>query len=132
MMAPASVDFHEISRLVEHDAESLPRPSHEKELKVAEYLRQNATTSSPMQCPPRRAGASDPNSIAHSAGEAEYLSRLYNLRTWNMYKLIKETRENDTSQQIPMQPRPYAFLQAETPDDGRPSDQDMVFDLDFE
>lgn len=129
MLGPASVvDFREISRLVEHDDESLPRPFHEKELKVAEYIRRKATTSSPMQCPPQ--GTTDPTHIAHSAGEAEYLSRLYNLRTWNMYRLIKETRHNDSlvSQQLPRTlNHPTPQLKTETP-----SESDMVFDMDFD
>ena len=154
--AQTKVNYHEMSRMVENDSESLPRPKAETAQKVQEYIRKTSHTSSPVSMyrkknpknivnnnnnntaarpcvgvptnhvvqttniaslhphphptiaeqsaalpgitlddtgivPDESTGATPPP-MAASAGETEYLSRLYNNRTWNMYRLIKTSR----------------------------------------
>lgn len=133
----ADRDYREISRLVEHDAESLPRPTHERQRKVEEFLRQQSATSSPVQCPPQTGNRHDTElpAASHSLGETEYLSRLYDIRTWNMYKLIKETRDEDRAQvqpQMSMVPMPSHQLRPIPGSPGEISETEMAFPMDME
>lgn len=84
-----------IQHIVEHDADALPRPRVETERKIADYIRSQSATTTPMELPVNQTRLHDPlTSVAHSAGEEEHLARLYDLRTWNMYKRINDARAN--------------------------------------
>lgn len=79
--------------------ESLPPPVYE----VKRNKRERGSSSLPVRCPSRSRptdGALKP-SLSEDDGDSEYLSKLYDLRTWNMYRLITETRRK---RQIEYQP----------------------------
>ena len=78
----------------ENDGDSLPAPWHETQMKIAQYLSYANSKTKPLECPPRSQGGNTSEEIACSHDDA-YLERLYNLRTWNMYKLISDAREDD-------------------------------------
>ncbi len=78
--------------------ESLPPPIHE----VKKRLR--GSSSLPVRCPSRRRPPPSTNDTLSSFSEdddAEYLSKIYDLRTWNMYKLITEARRKQQFQYQP-------------------------------
>mmetsp|Transcript_13113 Transcript_13113/g.17241 ORF Transcript_13113/g.17241 Transcript_13113/m.17241 type:complete len:261 (+) Transcript_13113:75-857(+) len=61
------------------------------------------SSSRPVKFPARRSAhmassAGVPISVGHSSASAEYMTRIYDLRTWNMYNLIMEARQR---QQLP-------------------------------
>jgi hypothetical protein len=83
------------------DDDRLPAPWHETERKVAEHLRKTQTSnaSSPMKCPVRSQRTSDTlEDMVSFSHDAVYLQKLYDRRTWNMYKLISESRHEGTHQ----------------------------------
>lgn len=74
--------------------ESLPAPWHETEMKISQYLAKNERNKTvPLECPQRSPSvyASEPISFSN---DTEYLERLYNIRTWNMHKLISDARQD--------------------------------------
>ena len=145
------------------DLESLPLPVHEKERRMAEFLRKRSRTSLPVLCKPRTTltnggGGGDDDglgeerqqqSLAFSAGEAQYLSRLYDMRTWNMYQRIRKTRQSTgyrpqtKSPATNTRPGQSAVQTAADPDlfmemtkeEGTSDDdsdtEEMAFDMDF-
>lgn len=78
--------------------ESLPPPMHE--LKREE--RRGGSSSLPVRCPSRNTrGDHDTTLSSITEDDSEYLSRLYDLRTWNMYKLITESRKQRSINYVP-------------------------------
>ena len=100
-------------------SESLPPPKWE------ERDTRRGSSSLPVRCPPR--------SSAQHEGDAEYLSRLYDLRTWNMYKLITESRRNQRiSYQPTMEEQQDDIIIQEAVDDTAAYSHNMIFAFDLE
>lgn len=125
-----------IQRIVEHDADALPRPRVETERKIADYIRSQSVTTTPMELPANLARPYDPpTSVAHSADEEEHLARLYDLRTWNMYKLINDARANQDHPSYENQDNLDSSdesRQSQAAMMRRSSSHSMMFDLDME
>ena len=74
--------------------ESLPAPWHETQMKISQYLtRKEVKVTAPLACPKQRSSQTN-DSIAIS-NDIEYLEQLYNIRTWNMHKMISSARQHD-------------------------------------
>jgi hypothetical protein len=111
--------------------ESLPPPAHE----VKKSLR--GSSSLPVRCPSRSSRPTDDTLSSFSEdGDSEYLSKLYDLRTWNMYRLITEARRQ---RQIDYQPN--SILEEKSNEQGQDclvEDQEdsssftMIFAIDVE
>jgi hypothetical protein len=116
----------DIIRAEQKDDESLPAPWHETQMKVAQYFKKNDIKTRALECPirPQFKDALDPISYSQ---DAVYLEKLYNLRTWNMYKLISEAREDGT-----YEPSPSSLDTSShhgINDDVDASTDDMMFDM---
>ena len=49
----------------------------------------------PVKCPPRKIGDTVPDTSQHSCeDDAQYLMKMYDSRTWEMYRRITEARKN--------------------------------------
>jgi len=104
--------------------ESLPPPVHE--MKRDE---RRGSSSLPVRCPRQNATISEDDS--------EYLSKLYDLRTWNMYRLINDSRRK---RQIEYRPNiveektPEYDDEQELPETDEPSSftTNMIFAIDLE
>ena len=112
--------------------ESLPPPIHEVK------KRQRGSSSLPVRCPSQRRPTDGTLSSLSEDGDSEYLSKLYDLRTWNMYRLITEARRK---QQFEYQPSVVEEKTGETEDEDYLVDEqedsssftaNMIFAMDFE
>ena len=106
--------------------ESLPAPWHETEMKISQYLAKNETKTVPLECPQRSPSvyASEPISFSN---DTEYLERLYNIRTWNMHKLISDARQ-DYMHSPSIAPYCYNYQQDFNHGVAQESN-DMIFDM---
>ena len=117
---------------------SLPPPDYEMEKPRDE---RRGSSSLPVRCPSsrRQRTTGDGGGMSSiSDDDSEYLSKLYDLRTWNMYRLITESRRR---RQIEYQPRIVEEKVAEVyedvmvpQDDEEPASftTNMIFAFDFE
>lgn len=112
----------------QNDGDSLPAPWDETQMKIAQYLSHANSKTTPLECPPRTQGVSTSADEIVCSHDDAYLERLYNLRTWNMYKLISEAREDDGYAPLLVYPN---FSSPEVHrDDLAGESHDMIFDLD--
>lgn len=70
--------------------ESLPSPQVNRSNTAQNY-------SVPVRCPPPRQRTESGTILSGSDADVEYLAKMYDNRTWNMYKLITESREKSNS-----------------------------------
>jgi hypothetical protein len=74
--------------------ESLPPPQGDRKQNPSPPNVGNRQFSVPVRCPPpRRRTASSHIALSPETADTEYLAKLYDLRTWNMYRLITENRQ---------------------------------------
>jgi len=131
-------DHVKMQRIIEHDGEALPRPKLETERIFADYARSRSGTSTPVKLPSRSSQQQNQTvAVAHSSEEEEkYLSRLYNIRTWNMYKLINEARSQQDHEhyELTQKQNPYTNDQLEAQADMTTpsSSHGMMFHIDME
>ena len=50
----------------------------------------------PVKCPPRKIGDTAPDTSQHSCDDVQYLMKMYDSRTWEMYRRITEARKNSS------------------------------------
>jgi hypothetical protein len=113
------------------DNDCLPAPWYETEMKVAQYLRSKGDIkTTPLECPKdRRAPVDDPLEVPISVSQDHaYLERLYDLRTWNMYKLISEARQDGSYQPSGQSTNDQGTNDAHAADSNG-SSHDMMFDM---
>lgn len=134
------IDTRIIYNLVQRDDGSLPPPVHEAEMKINQYIRDfhssEKRNSSPVALRRHHLQHDEQHQQqARSAEDAAYLARLYDLRTWNMYKLIKEARQDDDKyhQYYNQQQQPTHLPSSYPEQEGEGSSScDMIFELDME
>jgi hypothetical protein len=109
--------------------ESLPAPWRETERKISQYLSQNDGKTTPIECPPRFQERSDfgPVAVTH---DVDYLERLYNIRTWNMHKLISDAREREDHSSNSMSYNYTYCYHHEANDHMSEGNDDMIFEMD--
>lgn len=77
------------------DEESLPAPWYEIERKVVDYLRKSDQISTPLDFQSKLNVAVEEKGHIATSCDTAYLEKLYKHRTWNMYKLICEARQEN-------------------------------------
>jgi hypothetical protein len=112
----------------ENDGDSLPAPWHETQMQIAQYLSYANSKTTPLECPPRSQGVTTSGDEISCSHDDAYLERLYNLRTWNMYKLISEAREDDGYAPVLVYPN-FSTTEVNR-DDFAGEIHDMIFDMD--
>mmetsp|Transcript_31570 Transcript_31570/g.44811 ORF Transcript_31570/g.44811 Transcript_31570/m.44811 type:complete len:306 (+) Transcript_31570:38-955(+) len=125
-----------------NEGESLPAPVHEMDAKIYQYAHKTFETNNTSRPVAMRASSqhsyNNPpvDDAPHSAEDAAYLSRLYDLRTWNMYKRITEARQDQNYYMRCEYANPRVTIQIPTPRrpekivDLLPNDN-MIFALDM-
>lgn len=131
--ASSRAAVHPVVEKYDHSSQSrpierLPPPAHEKRRDE-----RRGSSSLPVRCP-RKSSAS--NGMSSISDDSEYLAKLYDLRTWNMYRLITDTRRK---RQIVYEP---SIVEEKSPeiDDAMEEDAErassfttnMIFAIDFE
>ena len=104
------LDYRTLERLVQRDdgGESLPPPHYETEMKIYQYIQTShpsAGVSRPIDLPQAKKDIKTPavhtdtgkyKNTSSNPKDVEYLSKLYDLRTWNMHKRITNARQGST------------------------------------
>lgn len=128
------VDKHH--REQQHSSHNMPIESLPPPVDETKKRQLRGSSSLPVRCPSSSRRRASDSSFSED-GDSEYLSKLYDLRTWNMYRLITEARRK---RQIEYQPsvveEKTEMENEEYPDeeleDPSSFTADMVFAFDFE
>lgn len=119
--------------------ESLPPPVHELSRRRADTT--SSSASLPVRVQTRTTRTGGMSCITEDDYDSEYLNKVYDLRTWSMYKLITESRRKRSIQYQPSiveetkstdQDEDESLHLQESLDEGSSFTTNMIFAFDFE